>query len=145
MEQINENELNKKAKKKSSTSNKVLLSGENFNKATSWLEQINTKYQGMIKTNRSELINFALEELDKKLTPQFLNKVQEEKLDDVTKAKWVYLKLQDAQKNGENLRLEDLMKEVNMTKRRSTRRTKTKNSAPENQNTKVKEVENKQN
>ena len=142
MEQLGYIEEKKKVKKKSLTSNKVLLSRENFDKATNWLEQVNAKYQGMIKTNRSELVNLLMTSLPTELSTNFFKLLQEQKLDDVTKAKWVYLKLQDAQKNGEDLKLEDLIKEVNMTNKKSTRRTKTKNSTSENQNSKVDEVKN---
>jgi len=145
MEQIDNIEPKKKIKKKPSTSTKVLLSRENFGKATAWQTQVNQIFHGMIKTNRAELINLVLETLPNELTPKLIKQIQDQKLDDVTKAKWVYLKLQDAQKNGENLRLEDLIKEVNMTNKKPSRRTKTKNPTSENQKNKVDEIENNQN
>lgn len=133
--QIGEVAVSKAMRKKVAKSYRVVLEEGILKKVEAWQRQIHEKFNGMVKLNKTDLVNVVLGDLPNSLTPKVLKTLQEQKLDDVTKAKWVLLKLQDAQKSGENLNFDDLIKEAQRTINSPPRKTKSKSASKKVQET----------
>ena len=99
-----------KKKSRKQDSQRLTLTKKAQEKAQLWLSQIEVEFNGMLTLKRNDLLNTILEELDEKLSSQLLNKIRNEKLTDKEKAKWIYQKILDAEKQGHETDLDELIK-----------------------------------
>ena len=78
-----------------------------------------------------------IEEMEDKLSQTLMDKIKNEKLTDKEKAKWIYQKFLDAEKQGLELDFNELVKTAqgNIKRERKPRKTQNKNS--QNQENKV--------
>ncbi len=119
----------KKTIKVRKDSNRLRLSNEVMEKANKWLSQLETEFNGMLNLKKNDLINFLLEEYDNNLSQNLMEKIKEKKLTDKQKAKWIYQKFLDAEKQGLKLNLNDLIKTAQSPSKRKRKARKTKNTA----------------
>lgn len=73
-----------------------------------WLEQIERRFEGFIKLNKSELVNFLIRRHPDLLSREELEKIKVENYDEAKFLKWAVGRLESAKKAGEDLRLADL-------------------------------------
>ena len=111
-------------KKRNQESNRLTLSPEVQEKAKIWLSQINDQFNGMLSLKRNDLLNFLLEEMDEHLSQTLMDKIKDQKLTDKEKAKWIYQRFLDAERQGLELDFNELVKTAqgNSKKARKTRK-----------------------
>ena len=97
-------------RKRNQESNRLTLTDKAHERAKGWLSQIEEEFSGMLLLKRNDLINTVLEELDEMLSTTLLEKIKNEKLTDKEKAKWIYHKFLEAEKEGHNADLGELIK-----------------------------------
>ena len=107
-------------KKRNQESNRLTLSDKAQEKAKVWLSQINKEFNGMLNLKRNDLLNFLLEEMEENLSKHLMDKIKDQKLTDKEKAKWIYQKFLEAEKQGLELNFSELVK----TAQGPTKRTK---------------------
>ncbi|MCB0414913.1 MAG: hypothetical protein KDD50_11300 [Bdellovibrionales bacterium] len=124
-------------KKRGHDSNRLTLSKKSQEKAKDWLSQLSDEFNGMVNLKRNDLLNFLIEEMEDKLSQALMDKIKNEKLTDKEKAKWIYQKFLDAEKQGLELDFNELVKTAqgNIKRERKPRKTQNKNS--QNQENKV--------
>ena len=113
-------------KKRNQESNRLTLSPKAQEKARHWLSQINDQFNGMLCLKRNDLLNFLLEEMEEVLSQSLMDKIKDQKLTDKEKAKWIYLKFLEAEKQGQELDFNELVKTAqgNSKKRKKPRKAK---------------------
>lgn len=117
----------KRAKPKGAT-NRLRLSPDVIEKANLWLSQLENEFNGMLNLKRNDVINFLLEEFDEKLSQPLMDKIKDKKLTDKQRAKWIYQKFLEAEKQGIDLDFNDVIKvaQAPSKKKRKPRRTQNK-------------------
>lgn len=117
-------------KKRNQESNRLTLSPKAQEKARHWLSQINDQFNGMLSLKRNDLLNFLLEEMEGVLSQSLMDKIKDQKLTDKEKAKWIYQKFLEAEKQGQELDFNELVKTAqgNSKKTRKPRRARNTSS-----------------
>ena len=121
-----------KSRKKDSgaiTTERLSLRKEEQDKLDSWVQELNTKFDGMIRLTKSDLANFLIRHHPAKLSNEELALIEREHFDEVRWINWALAKIRDAKKRGQSLTLEELMEQRNMPSM-PTRKTRRK-TAPE--------------
>lgn len=91
-------------------SKRLTLTEKSQGKATIWLSQIEEEFNGMLTLKRNDLLNAILENLDDKLPSQLLSKIRNEELTTKKVAEWIYKKTLEAEKTGQQINLDELLK-----------------------------------
>ena len=99
-------------KKRISDGRRVRLSDKAYGNVTKWVEQVDGEYGGMLSIKLTEVVNFVLEGLSPVLSKQQMAQLKEEKLTGAQKAKWLYAKCAEAEKNGLEIDFNGLLKRI---------------------------------
>ena len=91
-------------------SKRLTLTDKSQGKAKIWLSQIEEEFNGMLTLKRNDLLNAVLENLDDKLPSQLLSKIRDEQLTTKKVAEWIYKKTLEAEKEGLQIELNELLK-----------------------------------
>lgn len=114
-------------KKRNQESNRLTLSPKAQEKARNWLSQINDQFNGMLSLKRNDLLNFLLEEMEEVLSQSLMDKIKDQKLTDKEKAKWIYQKFLEAEKQGQELDFNELVKTAQGNSKKKRKSHKAKN------------------
>ena len=114
-------------KKRTQDSNRLTLSPKAQEKARNWLSQINNQFNGMLSLKRNDLLNFLLEEMDAHLSQILMDRIKDQKLTDKEKAKWIYQRFLDAEKQGLKLDFNELVKTAQGNSKKTRKPRKAKN------------------
>ena len=87
---------------------RVTLNEAEVKKLDAWLEQIEKRFEGFIKLNKSELVSFIIRRHQDLLSREELEKIKFENYDEAKFLRWAVQRLEDAKKKGEPLKLADL-------------------------------------
>lgn len=106
------------------TVERLSLRKEEHDKLDSWVQELNTKFEGMIRLTKSDLANFLIRHHPAKLSNDELTLIEREHFDEVRWINWALAKIREAKKQGLSLTLEELMEQRNMpsTPPKKTRR-----------------------
>ncbi|USN48493.1 MAG: hypothetical protein H6626_05220 [Pseudobdellovibrionaceae bacterium] len=125
-------ETTRPKKRRVQDSSRLSLSRKAQQMTENWMSQIKQEFHGMVNIKRNDLLNFLLEELDEILAPSILDKIKKEKLTGKQKAKWIYQKFLEAEKNGSEINFDELVKTAQSGSRKVKKQRKTKSSRPQN-------------
>jgi hypothetical protein len=78
-------------------------------KLDAWLEQIDSKYNGLVSVSRSDLTNYFLDKQPDLLNRDQLEKIKAAHFDEVRFAQWALKQIKDSKQKGESLSLKDLV------------------------------------
>ena len=115
-----------KKKRRLNQLDRITLSESAKKKCEAWLKQANEHFNGMVQLKGADLVCIILEEMPDTLASQTLEKIKNEKLTDIQKAKWIYQKLKEAKVSGEEVDLESLIKTAQKGSQRKPRAKKVK-------------------
>ena len=108
MEQVNDE--NVKPVRESTAIDRVTLGKDEGEKLDRWLEQIHATFNGLLKLNKSDLVNYLVSEHKAELVKKELKKLKSIHFNQVKFAAWALGRLKEAQKNGEKLTYADLVR-----------------------------------
>lgn len=108
MEQVDSE--NARPTRESVAIDRVTLSKDEGEKLDRWLEQIQTTFNGLLKLNKSDLVNYLVNEHKSELAKKELKKLKSIHFNQVKFATWALGRLKEAQKNGEKLTYADLVR-----------------------------------
>lgn len=108
MEQVTEE--NERPAREAVVIDRVTLGKEAAERLDHWLEQIQNAFNGLIKLNKSDLVNYLVSEHKTDLAKKELKKLKSTHFDQVKFAAWALNRLKEAQKNGESLTYADLVR-----------------------------------
>lgn len=74
-----------------------------------WVQELNAKFDGMIRLTKSDLANFLIRHHQEKLTDSEVALIEAEHFDELRWINWALTKIREAKRMGESLTLEDLM------------------------------------
>jgi len=100
----------KTRKKKSSRPDRVNLDQEAYEKVNGWVEQVNAKFQGIIKVSRSDIANRILKQHSDQLSASDLKAIKEDNFDDTKFALWMANELKRKKSQGEEVSYSELLK-----------------------------------
>lgn len=120
-------------KKRTQDSNRLTLSPKAQEKARNWLSQINNQFNGMLSLKRNDLLNFLLEEMDSQLSQILMDRIKDQKLTDKQKAKWIYQRFLDAEKQGLELDFNEIVKAAQGNSKKTRKPCKAKNTSLQTQ------------
>lgn len=120
-------------KKRTQDSNRLTLSPKAQKKAKNWLSQINNQFNGMLSLKRNDLLNFLLEEMDAQLSQILMDRIKDQKLTDKEKAKWIYQRFLDAEKQGLELDFNEIVKAAQGNSKKTRKPRKAKNTSLQTQ------------
>ena len=103
---------------------RVRLSCEAQAKLIGWQNQIQEKFNGMLKLNSSELVSIIINNSSNKLTSAALGIIKNKKLTDVQRVKWMLQRLEESKKEGGSVTLNELIKETQESKKKCNSKVK---------------------
>lgn len=109
---MDESQINSKTKRRSYF-DRASLSYETLELLRELKQQLDDVFHGMVSMTYTEIINLRMKHALSKFTQAELNEIQQTKLSDVDKAKWLYEELKKAQTRGEHVELQTLLAKAN--------------------------------
>lgn len=120
-------DLKKRATKDKSTATasennteRIVLRKEEYQKLELWINELNTKFDGMIRLTKSDLANFLIRQHAESLSEVEVSVLEAEHYDEVRWLNWALGKIREAKRQGLSLTLDELI-----AKRRSQASVKT--------------------
>jgi len=98
-----------KSEKQLSPQDRATLTPANAKKLTAWLEQIESKYNGLVSVSKSDLTNYFLDKQPDVLSRDQLEKIKAAHFDEVRFAQWALKQIKDSKQKGEALSLKDIV------------------------------------
>ena len=126
-----------KAKRKQN-SKRLTLTESVQKKVRLWTLQVENEFNGMLEIKRNDLLNFIIENTSDQLPASLINRIRAEKFTGKEKAKWIYSKFLEAEKEGQEISFNQLLemvqgKKTKTKKLHGTHTTLKNNSASETQ------------
>lgn len=111
---------------------RLSLRKEEQEKLEAWVQELNLKFEGMIRLTKSDLANFLIRHHSPKLNEEEINLIETEHFDEVRWLNWAVNKIRDAKRKGLALTLEELI-DQRKTQVLASKKTR-KKAAPSNAN-----------
>lgn len=89
---------------------RITLSTTANKKSDLWLKQIQDTFSGMVNLKRAEIVCAIIEDLPDVLPAHLLEKIKEDNLTDLQKAKWIYQRLKEAKGSDDSIDFDGLVK-----------------------------------
>ena len=89
--------------------NRISLNDGADKKLSALLVQVNEHLLGMVKMNKSDMANMVIDEYPNQLSKIQLNRLRENLLTDIQRAKWIVLQLEQARKDGSEVSFDQLV------------------------------------
>ena len=89
--------------------NRISLNNGADKKLSALLVQVNKHLLGMVKINKSDMANMVIDEYPNQLSKIQLNRLRENFLTDIQRAKWIVLQLEQARKDGSKVSFDQLV------------------------------------
>ncbi len=91
---------------------RINLTVDQSKRVEAWQSQIAKAFEGAVKLNRSDLVNFALDQLDGELGRSLLLKLFNDQFDELKFFAWAKPRIIEAKKRGEALTVESLRQRI---------------------------------
>ena len=115
-----EAQINQTKKPRTQRQDRITLSTSANKKSDLWLKQIKETFSGMISLKRTEIVCAIIEDLPDILPTHLLEKIKENNLTDLQKAKWIYQRLKEAKGSDDLVNFDGLVKAAQFgTRKRS--------------------------
>lgn len=101
-------------KPKSESTERLTLQKPEQKKLDRWVNELNQKFDGMIKLTKSDLANFLIRHHAEQLTDGEIAKIEGENFDELRWMTWALNKIRQAKKEGQSLTLAELMAKRNL-------------------------------
>lgn len=99
----------KKDSSGASATERLSLRKEEREKLEAWVQELNAKFDGMIRLTKSDLANFLIRHHAESLSTDEVALIEVEHFDELRWMNWALMKIREAKKNGLTLTLQDLM------------------------------------
>jgi hypothetical protein len=110
MESLNSKPPKKSEKTKAEATERLTLQKPEQEKLERWVQELNTRFDGMIRVTKSDLANFLIRLHPDSLSDSETAQIEHEHFDEVRWINWALNKIRAAKKEGYNITLNDLMK-----------------------------------
>lgn len=127
-------QIKPKSKKESSGSpvtERLSLRKEEQEKLEAWAQELNARFDGMIRLTKSDLANFLIRHHSENLNDEEVALIEVEHFDELRWMNWALVKIRDAKKQGLSLTLQELIEKRKVPS--STKKVR-KKSAPKSAN-----------
>lgn len=121
----------KKENSATSVTERLSLRKEEQEKLEAWVQELNTKFDGMIRITKSDLANFLIRHHSETLSNEEMALIEVEHFDELRWMNWALGKIREAKKQGLALTLQELMEKRNIP---SPTKKPRKKSAPKSAN-----------
>lgn len=98
-----------KSVKQLSPQDRATLTTANAKKLDAWLEQVDSKFNGLVSVSRSDLTNYFLDKQPDILSRDQLEKIKAAHFDEVRFAQWALKQIKNSKQKGEALSLKDIV------------------------------------
>lgn len=109
MEPLSSKPSKKSEKTKVEATERLTLQKPEQEKLERWVQELNTKFDGMIRVTKSDLANFLIRLHPDSLSDSETAQIEHEHFDEVRWINWALNKIRAAKKEGHNITLNDLM------------------------------------
>jgi hypothetical protein len=105
-------QIKQKSKKKGSGSpvtERLTLRKEEQERLEAWVQELNARFDGMIRLTKSDLANFLIRHHSESLNDEEAALIEIEHFDELRWMNWALIKIREAKKQGLSLTLQELM------------------------------------
>lgn len=109
MEPIKKNKATQGRHSKGEPTERLTLQKSEQERLERWLDELNVKFDGMIRLTKSDLANFMIRHHSAQLSAEEIALIEAEHFDEVRWINWALTKIREAKKQGQVLTLDELM------------------------------------
>lgn len=131
LEPLNPNRKNSNSENtKGESTERLTLQKPEQAKLERWINELNKKFEGMIKLTKSDLANFLIRHHAEILSDDEIIKIESEHFDEIRWMNWALNRIRAAKKEGQSLTLNDLMTKRQQQPGQALKTPKRKRSSP---------------